>query len=174
MKKALVSIRTVDKNEVLELQKIGKATFYETFVNDCSVSDMAKYLEEQHSLTHLHTELDNPESQFFFAEFENKIVAYLKINWGKAQTESKLNNAFEIERVYVLAEFQGLKIGQLLMDKAIETAKAMSKDFIWLGVWENNFKAIRFYEKLGFTIFDSHVFFVGDDAQTDILMKLKL
>ncbi|MBN1651261.1 MAG: GNAT family N-acetyltransferase [Bacteroidales bacterium] len=167
-----ISIRPVDKKEGIELQKIGKNTFYETFVDTCSPTDMHIYLEEQHALNRLNAELENPESQFFFAERENRIVAYLKVNWGKAQTESKLPKALEIERLYVLAEFQGLKIGQLMMDKAIEIAKAMSRDFVWLGVWENNFKAIRFYEKLGFSVFDSHVFWVGNDPQTDVLMKV--
>ncbi len=174
MIKNRLSIRSVDKNEGIELQKIGKATFYETFVNDCSPSDMEKYLKEQHSLTLLNKELENPESQFYFAELDNKIVGYLKINWGKAQTESKLKNALEIERIYILSAFQGRKIGLFLMEKAFEIARSKPFDFVWLGVWENNFKAIRFYEKLGFTLFDRHVFMVGDDAQIDVLMKIKL
>jgi ribosomal protein S18 acetylase RimI-like enzyme len=149
-----VRILLVSNTEVLQLQKIGIATFVETFVDDCTPSDMEKYLEEKHNLDLLKLEFYNPESQFFFAELDGVIVAYLKINTGKAQSESKLENALEIERLYVLSTYQGLGLGQLLMDKALSIAKAKQYQNVWLGVWEHNHKAIRFYEKNGFIIFD--------------------
>jgi ribosomal protein S18 acetylase RimI-like enzyme len=42
---------------------------------------------------------------------------------------------------------------------------------VWLGVWEKNLRAISFYEKNGFIAFDQHIFQLGDDRQTDIMMK---
>lgn len=80
----------------------------------------------------------------------------------------------EIERIYVLKEFHGKKVGQILYEKAIELAKGIDADFIWLGVWEENPRAIRFYEKNGFSAFDKHIFQLGNDEQTDIMMKLEL
>ena len=74
----------------------------------------------------------------------------------------------------MLKEFHGKKVGQFLYDKAIELAKEKNVDYVWLGVWEKNQRAIRFYEKNGFVIFDKHIFKLGNDAQTDILMKLTL
>jgi diamine N-acetyltransferase len=84
------------------------------------------------------------------------------------------NNSLEIERIYVLQEFQGKKVGQMLFGKAVEIAKQKNADYIWLGVWEKNIKAIRFYEKNGFVPFGKHLFKLGDDEQTDIMMKLVL
>ncbi|MNF16430.1 Protease synthase and sporulation negative regulatory protein PAI 1 [compost metagenome] len=43
--------------------------------------------------------------------------------------------------------------------------------YIWLGVWEENKRALRFYEKNGFTVFDKHIFRLGNDEQTDLMMK---
>ncbi len=169
-----IKIRYVEKTEISELQKIGENTFAETFVNDCSHSDMKKYLHNTFNSKLLITELKNPESDFFFAELDGNIIGYLKLNKGKAQTEQKLENAIEIERLYVLAKFQGKKVGQMLMDKSLEIAKSKLFARIWLGVWENNSKAIRFYKKNGFVKFDSHIFNIGDDEQIDILMKLEL
>ncbi|HAN77391.1 MAG TPA: GNAT family N-acetyltransferase, partial [Bacteroidales bacterium] len=90
-----------------------------------------------------------------------------------AQTEP-YNHAIEIERIYILKEFHGKQIGQLLYDKAIEIGQQQNADFVWLGVWEKNLRAIAFYKKNGFEEFDKHFFRLGNDLQTDILMKLSL
>ena len=60
------------------------------------------------------------------------------------------------------------------MDECIAIAKAKNRDYIWLGVWERNFKAIKFYERFGFKKFGEHEFVLGDDVQTDWLMALEL
>lgn len=167
-------IRRIQLTDIEDLLKIGRATFAETFVDDCSPEDMELFLEQQHNYNLIKSELQNPESKFFFAESEGEIMAYLKINVGKAQTETKLDNAFEVERIYVLEKYQGKKIGKLLLDFALKMAKTDKYSWVWLGVWEYNKKAIQFYEKNGFVKFDSHSFMVGTDKQTDILMKLDL
>ena len=156
------------------LQQIGRQTFYETFSSGNTEENMNKYLEEGFSFENLTEELNNINSEFYFAIFENKVIGYLKINFGKSQTELQDNMAIEIERIYVLKEFQGKKVGQILYEKAIDIAKEKNADYVWLGVWEENPRAINFYKKNGFVEFDKHVFKLGDDEQTDIMMKLKL
>jgi diamine N-acetyltransferase len=106
-----------------------------------------------------------------FALIDHQVIGYLKLNYGQAQTELKDSKALEIERIYVLQTYQGKNVGQLLYTKAIEIAKQASVDYVWLGVWEENHRALRFYQKNGFVPFDKHVFKLGDDEQTDILMK---
>ena len=82
--------------------------------------------------------------------------------------------AYKIERIYVLKEFHGKKVGQILYDTAFEMAKQRCADYLWLGVWEENPRAINFYKKNGFVEFDKHIFKLGNDEQTDIMMKLQL
>jgi ribosomal protein S18 acetylase RimI-like enzyme len=108
------------------------------------------------------------------AILENEVIGYLKINFGKAQTESINDNALEIHRIYVLKQFHGKKIGQLFVDKVLEIVNEYPAEYIWLGVWEENHRAIAFYTKNGFAEFDKHIFTLGDDVQTDLLMKLQL
>ena len=88
-----------------------------------------------------------------------------------AQTELKDEISLEIERIYVKKAHQGKKVGQVLFERALETARLQNKTYLWLGVWEENLKAIRFYEKNGFVAFDKHIFKFGEDEQTDIMMK---
>ncbi len=169
-----VKIRRLTGEDVLLLQEIGRKTFAETFSSNNSKENMEKYLEEGFSLSKLQGEIDDPNAEFYFAMQDNNIIGYLKLNIGQSQTEIKNDNALEIERIYVLKEFQGQNIGQQLFEKALEQAYAQKVDFIWLGVWEENKRAIQFYTKNGFIAFDKHIFKLGDEEQTDIMMKLKL
>jgi diamine N-acetyltransferase len=169
-----IDIREVTSNDIVQLQKISRQTFHETFAALNSEENMAKYLEEELSIEKLTAELNNTDSAFYFAVYNANVIGYLKLNFGESQTELKDKKAVEIERIYVLKEFQGQHIGQLLYDKAIQVAKQKNAEYAWLGVWEENTKAINFYKKNGFIEFDKHIFLLGDDAQTDIMMKLHL
>ena len=169
-----MQIRKLDITDLENLQKISITTFRETFEEVNSEEDMQKYLDENLSLERLKNELENLDSEFYFIENENKNLGYLKLNFGNAQTEKVEENYFEIERIYVLKAFLGQKIGQILFDKAIEIGREKNLEYVWLGVWEENHRAIKFYEKNGFKIFGKHDFVLGKDVQTDLLMKLKL
>ena len=169
-----ITIVQINNSNIAALQQIGRQTFAETFAESNTAENMAKYLEEAYAYEKLSAEVNDANSVFYFAMMEDKEIGYLKLNFGASQTELKDNDALEIERIYVLKEFHGKKVGQLLFDKAIEVAKAQNVAYVWLGVWENNKRALQFYSKNGFVEFDQHVFVLGDEAQTDIMMKLEL
>ena len=156
------------------LQKISITTFKETFEEVNTEEDMQKYLNENLNEEKLKSELENQNSEFYFAENNGEILGYLKLNFKDAQTEKVEENHFEIERIYVLKAFLGQKIGQILFDKAIEIGREKNLEYVWLGVWEENHRAIKFYEKNGFKIFGKHDFVLGEDLQTDLLMILKI
>ena len=167
-------IRKATIKDVEKLKEIGKHTFAETFSSYNSPENMTAYLEKGFSTEKLKTELTDNNAEFYVAELDGKVIGYLKVNVGESQTELKLENALEIERIYVLKEFHGKKVGQILYDKALQLAIEKNVENVWLGVWEENPRAIRFYEKNGFVAFDNHIFKLGNDEQTDIMMKLKL
>lgn len=169
-----IDIQKVTLNDIDQLQKIGRQTFSETFSGDNSEEDMKKYLDENFSIEKLTDELNNKNSEFYFAKLENTVIGYLKLNFGESQTELKDNKALEIERIYVPKEFHGQSVGQILYEKAIQVAKQKDVDYVWLGVWEENLRALSFYKKNGFTEFDKHIFKLGNDEQTDIMMKPQL
>ena len=167
-----IAVRKVTIADINELQSVSRQTFFETFAEVNTAANMRKYLDENLSLERLLVELNHPESEFYFASNNDQIVGYLKINFGQAQTELQNPLALEIERIYVLKEHQGSGVGQVLFDIAIQVARRHKSEFLWLGVWEKNFKALKFYKKFGFVEFDRHIFKLGDDVQTDIMMKL--
>ena len=169
-----IELKRVTLKDIDQLQKIGRETFSETFSAVNTEENIRKYLQEDLSLEKLTAELNNKNSQFYFATLDNNVIGYLKVNFGKSQTELKDDKALEIERIYVLKEFHGKSVGQLLYEKAIQIAKEINADYVWLGVWEKNVRAINFYKKNCFVEFDKHIFTLGNDEQTDIMMKLKI
>jgi diamine N-acetyltransferase len=175
MIEGIIKLARISPADLKELQELGKKTFYEAFAAENTAENMQYYLDTNFTDEKLTEEINNPDSAFYFAKLDDKPIGYLKINAGQAQTELPGNNSsLEIERIYVLQEFQGKKVGQILFDKAVEIAKEKNAEYIWLGVWEKNVRAIRFYEKNGFIPFSKHLFKLGDDEQTDIMMKLVL
>lgn len=169
-----IKIRKAALADLPELQTISKRTFFETFAAHNSAADLQKYLETSFSAAKLTRELNDLNSEFYLALLDNEVIGYLKINYGPAQTELKDKSSLEIERIYVLKDFHGKKVGQVLYTTALDIALRAKLKYIWLGVWEKNQRAISFYKKNGFVEFDKHIFRLGNSEQTDLLMRLTL
>lgn len=169
-----IEIRKVNIGDVRQLQKIGIQTFTESFSDVNTEENMLQYLEQAFSEERLEKELNDPHSEFYFAFSEAEVIGYIKLNSGQAQTELKDKKGLEIERIYVSKEFQGKNVGQKLYEKSLQVADKIDADYVWLGVWEENPNAIRFYKRNGFKEFDRHVFMLGEDKQWDIMMRLEL
>ena len=164
-------IRPAGLDDVDVLQTIGIRTFSEAFADKNTEDDMAAYLKKAFIPQRIEAELRDPEVQFHLAVTDQHIIGYMKINAGDAQSEALGAKHMEIERIYVLAEAQGHGIGQILLDEALRIARNAGARILWLGVWEHNPGAIRFYERNGFVAFGRHEFMLGKDRQTDILMR---
>ena len=105
---------------------------------------------------------------------DENIAGYLKLNEASSQTDINDSDSLEIERIYVVSEYQGTGLGDFLIEKAIQKAIERNKKYAWLGVWEKNQKAIRFYQKNGFYEIGTHLFCMGNDEQTDYIMRKDL
>ena len=169
-----MKIKKCSLDDILDLQKIYRQTFFETFSEQNSEENMRIFLDKAYSEEKLKSEIENKESETFLAVENQKILGVLKINTGNAETESGLENSLEIQRIYILNESKGLGIGTVLMNLAEKKARELGVSFIWLGVWEKNFPAQKFYMDKGFRRFSEHAFVLGDDIQTDFLMKKEL
>ncbi len=166
-----LQIRKASIKDVSILKEVGRQTFYDAFHDTNTEENLRVYLDESFNDNKLKEELSNPCSWFYFAMYDDRVVGYLKVNTGPAQTEFRHEGWFEIERIYVVRKFWGKSIGQGLLDFALKLASEKQCACVWLGVWEKNYRAMRFYEKNGFSPFDKHIFQMGDDPQWDILMK---
>ncbi len=157
-----------------QLVQISKRTFVDAFEKDNNPEDFTAYVDFAFDKNKLCQELANPNTTFYFAYLDEHLVGYFKLNEFDAQTDIKLQESIELERIYVVEDFQGQQIGKKMLCEALKLASKKDKTYIWLGVWEKNSKAIRFYQKHGFIKFNTHPYYIGEDKQTDWLMRLTL
>lgn len=169
-----VIIKKVTITDIDTLLNLSRQTFFDAFAHLNKAADMESYSANTFTKQRFDKELLNLDSEFYFALIDNAITGYLKLNYNTAQTELQDPASMEIERIYILSEYQGQQIGKYLINFAIDTAVNQKLSYVWLGVWEHNAKAISFYKNKGFEQFGSHPFMLGSDKQTDILMKKEL
>ena len=167
-----ILIRKAKETDLENLLQMARSAFVQAFTAGNKPENVKAYLEEAFTLAQFEKELAHPASTFFVAELEGEIIGYTKVNQVPAQTDVHDPESLEISRLYVLEEHLGSGLGKKLLDTAIDFAKQNRKKYLWLGVWEHNPRAIRFYEKNGLRIFGSHPFPFGDEIQTDFLMRL--
>ncbi|MEE1296435.1 MAG: GNAT family N-acetyltransferase [Bifidobacterium sp.] len=165
-----VQIREADENDVEAVREVSVATFRETFAASNSEEDMALYIERDLNPDTLRAQIDDPESRYLLASVDGKPAGVLKVNVGAAQTETMGDDALEVQRIYVLREYKGHGVGSALMARAFDLARRLGKRRVWLGVWEHNDAAYRFYLHKGFRKVGEHTFMLGDDPQTDWIM----
>jgi diamine N-acetyltransferase len=164
-----VTIRKIEPTDAEILSALAKQTFYNTFDGTCTGEDMQSFLEEYFNVPQIKKELEDKESFNFFAEAENVPVGYIRFQEDYESFQYiKKWKAIELKRLYVQKEFHGKGIAHSLMKIFMDYSIENKYEVAWLGVWEYNFKAQKFYSKYGFE--DSgqgHPFPIGNTPQTD-------
>ncbi len=156
------------------LAKLGKRTFTEAYAGKIPKQALKKYVLGNFSHKAIALELALKNSSFSIAYKEKTPAGYSKINISRNVHGEKDSRCSELERVYVLKEFQGQGIGNALLKKFEHAAKKRGNTFVWLGTWEKNKRSISFYKRHGYTKFSSHTFAIGTIKQRDFLLKKSL
>ena len=157
-----------------QLVKLSKKTFVDAFEQVNDPEDFKTYIDKAFAKEQIADELKNPDSSFYFTYLDQQLAGYFKLNEQAAQTDINEADALEVERIYVLQGFQGMRIGQWMMEEIKNIGISRNKNYLWLGVWEENVKAVRFYERHGFVKFGKHPYYIGKDRQMDWLMRFDL
>jgi diamine N-acetyltransferase len=190
-----MTIKKVTENELPTLIAVARETFIAAFAQQNNPDDFAAYIESAFTFAVFKKELDTEGSVFYLVYNDHELIGYFKLNHGKIPHDaislddsvvgkfiSRVNDNLaatkvadyvkmtELERIYLTENTHGKGFAALMINEIVQLSKAENSTFIWLGVWENNLKAIKFYQKSGFSKFGEHLFIIGDDAQTDWLM----
>ena len=166
--------RYATKEDAVLIADLSRKTFYDTFAAQNTKEDMQLFLEEQFTRGRLIMEVGSKENDFFLAYVNDEVAGYVKLRDGKIPASLKNKNALEIARLYACSSMIGKGVGSMMMATSIEIAKEKGKEVIWLGVWEENETAIKFYKKWVFVKFDEQEFILGNDVQCDWLMMREL
>jgi ribosomal protein S18 acetylase RimI-like enzyme len=169
-----VSIRIATNADATTIADLSYRTFCDAFASFNTKENMDKFIRNDFNRKKLIAQVSEPGNIFLLAYQNDELTGYVRLLESPNPPEFGEMDAIEISRIYVENKTTSKGIGSELMKKCIDVAREKNKKVIWLGVWEHNIKAISFYKRFGFEIFSDHIFMLGDDAQTDILMKKSL
>lgn len=169
MVKSEIYIRRATVLDAALLAELSAVTFFDTFKDTCSKEDMDSFLEEYFNVKEVESELENPNDYYFIAFINNTAAGYLRLKEEKSEVEFIASRkAIELKRIYVLTGFLSKKIGATLMNFALDFAAEKRYELIWLGVWEHNERAKKFYQRFEFKNTGvKHPFPIGNTPQTD-------
>jgi ribosomal protein S18 acetylase RimI-like enzyme len=169
-----INIRQALATDAEAISHISERTFRDTYAVFNTPENMDNYVRTYFNVEQVITELADPLNTFVLALEQEEVIGFAKLCTGKIPEELTGKRSIEIERIYVDRQFHGKNTGPLLMQFILDLATQQRFEVVWLGVWENNPKAFRFYEKWGFMRFGEQIFQLGDDAQTDWLLRREL
>jgi diamine N-acetyltransferase len=164
-----VTIRRVKIDDAAILAMLSKKTFFDTFTGTCTPKDMDDFLEAYYNEEQVAKELSNENDFYFFADVDGVPAGYIRFMEDYSNFDMmKKWKALELKRIYVLQEFFGKGVADKLLDFVQGFCTIKHYEVLWLGVWENNVRARRFYEKNGFINSGyTHNFPLGSTPQTD-------
>lgn len=173
---SVINIRQATIDDAKALTDLAYTTFWDAFAHHPknAPDDLNHYMRQAFNLEQTSKELEEEKSLFLIAEIEGEAAGYAKLIFDNIEPGITAERPVELNRLYSHQQFLGKGIGQGLMDACLERARKENRDVMWLGVWEFNPRAKRFYEKNGFKVVGSHVFVLGEDPQTDLLMQREL
>ena len=172
-----LGIRRATPADAAVLAAFAESAFVDTFAADNTPEDMAAYLAEAFGEPQQREELMDPSRIVLVAERDGELAGYAMLNDGAAPTgpvSASLMNAIEIARLYSGRRWIGTGVGAALMQHCLDLAASRGREWIWLGVWERNARAIAFYSRWGFTDVGSQSFQLGADLQTDRIMARRI
>jgi GNAT superfamily N-acetyltransferase len=169
-----INLRGAKIGDVKAVAELSRSSFTAAFAAVNTPEDMASYLQQSFALEVMTAEFSDPNNCIILAESHQGLAGYAKLRRDSDEPCIKAARTIELERLYTAAELVGRGVGALLMQEAIRTARQEHYESLWLGVWEHNLDAIRFYQREGFLDVGSHAFMLGEDRQTDRIMELSL
>lgn len=170
----MVTLRPTLASDIPALQRLAIKTQVDTFGAENSEANMKAYLDEAYNPSRLLRELEESGSLNYLAFVDDALAGFMRLRLSEEVVHLLGKNTIELQRLYVDKRFQGKGVGAAMMQQALNVARDRKYDWIWLGVWERNFKAQAFYTNWGFERFSEHIFQMGDDPQTDWLLRKRI
>ena len=169
-----MNIRRARPEDAPAFSALAARLFHETYTGQNRAEDMEAYIAGHFTPAKQAEELADPAFRALLVTVEEELAGYACLRTGAAPPEAPAGIPMEVARFYVDSRWQGKGLAPRLMTACISEARDVRCDFLWLGVWKENTRAIRFYEKQGFRISGTLLFRLGGDLQEDHLMVRRM
>jgi diamine N-acetyltransferase len=168
------TIRPATPDDASALSALGRRTFADAFGKDNSPADLTQFLDATYSPQIQRGELRDPLLSYLVVERGSELVGFALLRSGKASPFVADASALEVQRFYVDQSCHGTGIAQALMAACVDHAMRSGAGTLFLGVWEKNPRALRFYAREGFVEVGRQIFQVGSDPQQDLVLARRL
>ncbi len=168
------AIRLATPADAARLAELAARTFAETYAAYNDPADMAAHITARYGEAKQSEELADPASTYIVAELGNQLIGYAYLVADQAPGGVALDAPVELVRFYVSSEWHGRGVARPLMAACVAEARRHGGRTLCLGVWEENPRAIAFYQKAGFEIVGKTAFHLGSQHQVDHVMAMAL
>ncbi len=170
----MIRIRKAKIEEIPAVRELAIEVYTDTFADQNTPANLQAFYDDSYNLEKFKGEFFEEGSTLYLALDDLKIIGFLRLRLSSEAEKQLGSNAVELHRLYIHRDYHGTSASRLLMEEAMAFSVARKFEWMWLGVWEKNFRAQKFYAKWGFERFGEHIFQMGDDPQTDWLLKKKI
>lgn len=170
----MFELRPARESDALALAEISERTFVETFAKDNRPEDIAEYVSNTFGFEKQLAEIQDSNRSITIAWEGSHPAGFYHLLDGPPDPTIQGPRPIELLRLYVASAWHGKGLGPMLMNRCIEEARVAGFKTLWLGVWEKNFRAQAFYRKFDFVPCGTHIFQLGKDAQTDLVLSRKI
>lgn len=171
--KMSIAIKPISSSEVESLAELSQKTFVESHGHSASPADIQNYIDKHFSIRTLSEALENPRIYFSKIYVDNQLAGYSKLILDEQHPLTDLSPVAKFERLYLLKDFYGLGLGEMLLVHNSELAKKQHQKALWLFVWTENEKGLKFYKKSHFKIIGEHDFKISDQHSNPNYVMLK-
>lgn len=173
-RRAVTTVRQANSSDATSLAAIAERTFRETFAVDNSEENISLHCAQKFGAEIQSGEIADPQLITLLAEVAGELVGFAQLRLEHAAARVSGDRPAELHRIYVASEWHGRGVATELMRAVCAAAARAGSDCIWLGVWEQNLKAIAFYRKCGFSVVGDHAFMLGRDRQRDLILAARI
>ena len=171
--KLQITVRRATLSDAQYIAKMGAHVFTDTFGHSVSNEDLQSYLSEAYTPEAVARDIADPDKKMIVATDDDDVIrGFVAVGGGSSDDPclEDLERTAELHRLYVDVSAHGRGIGSLLVRSIEQIAKEAGVENIWLGVWEENYKAIKMYERWGYRTVGDHDFCLGAAVQKDYIM----
>lgn len=153
------------------LSELSCITFIEAYSDQVPMEEMQPYLKQALSTKAVAEELADPEVHYYFVHADADLAGFIMLRPRYSSDLLDGAPAAYINRFYLRARYWGSGLALQMMEFCETFAQAAGAQWLWLQVWEQNDRAIAFYQKCGFEIFGIADFHMGDVVHRDPVMR---
>lgn len=164
-------IRRATVEDAAAIADLARRTFVATYAEFNTAENLRAHLEKSYGVTQQTREIEDPGIVYLLALEDGEPAGYAMLRRSPPPSDAIGAGAIEVHRFYVDARWHGRGLAQALMEAAVDLARSLGGSMTWLSVWERNPRARAFYAKCGYEDVGTLIFVLGEDRQTDRLLR---